>query len=482
MFLKLLAQHPYIILLLFLLLGFIVIILLDPYIRWRNRKIMLIIAVLVISLVSQNCIEYILTEWEPHPFQRIIVAIYGYSVRPVIILLFFYIIDSGRKYRIEWVIAGINLAVHMTALFSDICFTIGETNHYGGGPLCNFCLYVSVLFLAELLVLTILRYNPTRKRGIVIPILVVVLIAVSWMTDAYGEDSYFLPTDYLTIGIAYGCVLYYIWLHLRFVRRHEQDLMMAQRLNIMLSQIKPHFLYNSLGAIEELCDSNPKAARDATRKFARYLRGNMDALTAASAIPFEKELDHTRLYLKLEQLRFEDALKVRYDISCIDFTIPTLTLEPLAENAVRHGIRAKESGSGTVTISAKEFPDHYEVSVTDDGPGFDPDQVPGGNGGTRTDRAQGQRPGEGAGIGHWLKRNTDKGAGIGRIPERRKGGIREQLFDHVTDPDPGKSRGDGRSHVGIRNVRERLAAVCGGTLVIHSVPGEGTTATIMLPK
>lgn len=101
----------------------------------------------------------------------------------------------------------------------------------------------------------------------------------------------------------------------------------------------------------------------------------MNSLSEEGVIPFEKELQHTRLYLELEQIRFEDALRVEYDIACTDFMIPTLTLEPIVENAVRHGIRGNANGQGTVMISSRECENHYEVLVTDDGPGFDPKTV-----------------------------------------------------------------------------------------------------------
>lgn len=111
-------------------------------------------------------------------------------------------------------------------------------------------------------------------------------------------------------------------------------------------------------------------------------------------------------------------LAVRYDIACADFSMPALTLEPLVENAIRHGGRKNAGGRGTVVIATRETPECFEVSVTDDGPGFDP----------------------------------------AALPE------------------------DERGRVGLRNVRERLAQVCGGTLEIESAPGRGTTATIILPK
>ena len=200
-----------------------------------------------------------------------------------------------------------------------------------------------------------------------------------------------------------------------YYRQQEEN--MKLKVDIMLSQIQPHFLYNTLGAIQALCQGNP-AAEEATVKFARYLRGNMDALTAEGTIPFARELAHTRLYLELEQLRFEDALQVRWDLPCTDFQLPTLTLQPLVENAVRHGVRGSKSGKGVVTIATRAFPDRYEISVTDDGPGFV----------------------------------------------------------------PGARQDDGRSHTGIRNVRDRLSRVAGGELRIDSAAGQGTTATIILPR
>ena len=190
------------------------------------------------------------------------------------------------------------------------------------------------------------------------------------------------------------------------------------RTEVLLSQIQPHFLYNTLGAIQSLCKTDPPVAEKAVAKFSRYLRGNMNALNQEEPIPFTQELAHTRLYLELEQLRYEDALQVCYDLGCTEFQIPTLTLQPLAENAVRHGVRGKLSGRGTVTISTREFPGCYKIVVTDDGPGLDPQQ----------------------------------------------------------------EHSDGKTHIGLENVKERLRFTVNGQLDIDSVPGKGTSATITLPK
>lgn len=136
---------------LFLLLGLAFTVFNDPYIRREHRKILLLIDALCASLVIQNCWEYALSIGPLKQLERQLVAIYGYSVRPVIIVLIYPIIAPKKRFWPAWVLVGINAAVHMTALFSYICFTITEHNLYYGGPLKFFCVYTSLLLLAYLL-------------------------------------------------------------------------------------------------------------------------------------------------------------------------------------------------------------------------------------------------------------------------------------------------------------------------------------------
>ena len=139
---------------------------------------------------------------------------------------------------------------------------------------------------------------------------------------------------------------------------------------IMLSQIQPHFLYNSLGAIRELCHQDPEDARNALGTFITYLRGNMDSIQREHTIHFSKELKHISAYLELEKLRFEDDLNIEFDIQETDFFIPSLTIQPLVENAVKHGICGREEG-GTITLHTHREGDHVIVQIKDDGVGFD---------------------------------------------------------------------------------------------------------------
>ena len=141
------------------------------------------------------------------------------------------------------------------------------------------------------------------------------------------------------------------------------------RITVMLSQIQPHFLYNSLTSVMDLCDSNPKQAKAAIADFADYLRGNLSSLKTENLISFGTELEHIEKYLRLEKLRFMDELEIVYDIQTKDFMLPALSVQPLVENAVKHGV-GKKIGGGTVTIHTTETENEYIIRVTDDGVGF----------------------------------------------------------------------------------------------------------------
>ena len=204
--------------------------------------------------------------------------------------------------------------------------------------------------------------------------------------------------------------------------RAEKERFEAE-VQVMVSQIRPHFVYNTLSSIAILCDIDPQTAKEAAITFAKYLRANMDALKQKEPVPFAIELEHLKNYLYIEKLRFADALNVEYDIRTTDFELPILSIQPLVENAVKHGVGMKKYG-GTVKISTMETDSAYEVVVSDDGVGFD---------------------------------------------------MEEALLKQAT-------KSDGKSHVGMENTKKRLKEMCGADIEIESRVGEGTTARVIIPK
>ena len=141
------------------------------------------------------------------------------------------------------------------------------------------------------------------------------------------------------------------------------------RISIMLSQIQPHFIYNTLGTIERMCLKDPQKAFDLVRNFSLYLRGNFSELDSVTPIRFAEEIKHVEYYVNIEKVRFPD-MSIKYDLETMDFVLPALSVQPLVENAIKHGLMRLETG-GTVVIRSYETPTHFCVEVTDDGVGFD---------------------------------------------------------------------------------------------------------------
>ena len=141
------------------------------------------------------------------------------------------------------------------------------------------------------------------------------------------------------------------------------------RISIMLSQIQPHFIYNTLGTIERMCLKDPKKAFDLVRNFSLYLRGNFSELDSVAPIRFEEELNHIEYYVNIEKVRFPD-MSIEYYVEATEFVLPALSVQPLVENAIKHGLMRLESG-GTVLVRSYETPTHFCVEVKDDGVGFD---------------------------------------------------------------------------------------------------------------
>ena len=388
----------------------------DAYFKPKQKRVFLALLSLVLLLIAQNYVDMLFCKWETGDLFRTLSGMLGYILRPIILLLLLYLVEPEGGFRQASVLVGLNTALYLTPLFSRLVFYI-EDNRYHGGPLSKTCLLVSLLLLAGLVVLSLRKGRQTRGREIWIPIALVPIILISiWLDYSVGRSEQ--PVTFLTIGIVGCCTLYYLWPHLQTAQLVTKEQRERQRIQLMLSQIKPHFLYNSLTVIRDLIHTDPQAAEVAVDEFSDFLRHNMRFIETEQPISLRQELEHVKSYLALQKLRFGEELRVVWDVACEDIMLPTLTLQPIVENAVSHGIRGSESGVGTVTIRTREYDDRYEITVADDGCGFD-----------------------------------------------------TAILD---DTD--------HAHVGLRNVQDRLGRLCGGRLVLRSEVGRGTEAVVVLPK
>ncbi len=161
---------------------------------------------------------------------------------------------------------------------------------------------------------------------------------------------------------------------------HEQEIARKQRqianerANVMVLQMRPHFVYNTLSSIYCLCDQNPKKAQNVLLDFTVYLRKNFTSIASTDPIPFSSELEHTRAYLAVEQVQYEDSLTVEYDTPHTLFRVPALTLQPIVENSVKHG-RDPNAEPLHILIQTRETDSGSKIIVMDNGKGFDPDET-----------------------------------------------------------------------------------------------------------
>ena len=110
-----------------------------------------------------------------------------------------------------------------------------------------------------------------------------------------------------------------------------------QKLALMLAQIKPHFMYNTLICIDSLIDTDPQTARQLLLHFSQYMRANIDSLTDNDLIPFSEELSHTLTYVDIISICFNHEIHLELNLKEENFSIPPLTLQPIVENAIKHG-------------------------------------------------------------------------------------------------------------------------------------------------
>lgn len=402
-----------IIALLLQLIGLAFSVMVDAYLRRGQKFVMLTIVFLTIILIGQNIADYLIEINGAIPYIRTIIAIIGYSVRPMIAMMFFYVIDSNVKKRWAWYLIVLNISIHLTTFFSDICFFISSDNGFYRGPLGFTCHIISAILLVNLFVLSLKHFRNDKKLEEWIPLLNLLLLTAAVIMDSFINVHQHIVT-YLTISIVNSSLFYYIWLHLQFVRAYEQSLKAEQRIQIMMTQIQPHFLFNTISTFKALCRKDPEKAAEVATKLGVYLRQNLDSLGMTGQIPFLTELEHTKMYTDIEMVRFPH-IRVEYDINDSDFSLPPLTIQPMVENAIRHGVRIR--AEGIVRVITRQHSDCHEIVIQDNGLGFDAAQI----------------------------------------------------------------ENDGSNHIGIRNVRERLEAICRGSLTIDSHIGTGTTVTIRIP-
>lgn len=280
---------------------------------------------------------------------------------------------SRRFALIVDILAAADILFILIASATGFLYRIDDRFMYQQGP-GYFCAFILPFAILLVCLIDILRRKTTFRRRLVLLLFCVAPIVLGGLALLLEEQSLAYAFAFLNLVLVYSAI------------QTQRGLEQAQRekalteiqTQVMLSQIQPHFLFNTLSVIYSLCGKDPMLAREVLGKFSDYLRANMTSLQSNQTVPFEKELEHTKTYLWIEQQRFGDILKVEYDIQYTDFRLPSITLQPLVENAVKHGIRSREEG-GTVIISVRREHGKIYVRIIDNGIGFDTKLLSDGN-------------------------------------------------------------------------------------------------------
>jgi len=325
--------------------------------------------------------------------------------------------DNSLRYAISaFQLLQIPLVILLIATpFTNILYSFDARNNYVRSAGYWIWFYVTLITFLFIGLVIVIRWKKTdgflRKMFAVSVIAPVTAFILNYFVTGVDLNNIAVMIAALIVFMLYEN---YRILYTIDMSREFDDM----QTKIMLSQIQPHFLHNTLTSIIYYADKDSAKTKTALVDFSKYLRKNLDSISKEGLVSFKEELEHTKKYLSLEKFRFEENLEVEYDIQDEFFSLPVLTLQPLVENAVRHGIRKSKSGKGKVIIQSKLTDTHHEVKVIDDGAGFD--------------------------------------------------------VSGIEDMD--------ETHIGIRNVRKRLMLECGGQLVITSEEGYGTVCRILIPK
>lgn len=277
---------------------------------------------------------------------------------------------SYRSAYLMRIVCGCYLVLVFLSMFNGMLFQVDAHGNLTDGPYYWIAWLIDpMILLIEILVVVHYRKNLSRFGTIVM--LNFGLVSLLTM----GLQSIWYPVPELlacTLALLLMFMLFY-WEMAKNLVENERELMQSQ-MSLAISQIQPHFLYNTLSTIAELCRKDSAMAEVVTNRFALYLRGNLEHMGDSFPVEFSKELKHVQTYLWIEKIRFQEELQVVYDTQTEDFIIPALTVQPLVENAVKHGMMGSENVC-TITIRTKCVERGYQVIIEDDGCGFDPEQV-----------------------------------------------------------------------------------------------------------
>ena len=321
------------------------------------------------------CIADLLTYYDPDmaQAQRIISYFESLLYSLIMPLLTIYLLrNCGEKlresklFRFVFVLWIMSFTMLQTTLFTNLFYYITDDNKFVRGDLYALLCAPSIITILVTLRGLLLRRNKFSRRHFFAFLACLLPLTIVSVLHIYISVFPLLGVC-LTLTILLMFMINLLDLIEYYMRQQAE--ISRQRANIAILQMRPHFIYNTMTGIYYLCDQDPEKAKQVTLDFTTYLRKNFTAIASEDTIPFSEELEHTRAYLAVEMAQFEDILSVDYDTPHTHFRLPSLTLQPIVENAVKYGCDP-DSEPLHIVIRTRAFDSGSEISVEDNGPGY----------------------------------------------------------------------------------------------------------------
>ena len=338
-----------------------------------TRNFLFIILVLVLMSFS-NSLERWAVQSPDRRTMRIAMSVLHYCLQPSVIWLELVIVlpRADPKYRLKlfWLSLPllINAAIYLAAPWTkELVFWYKEDYSFSRGPL-GYSIYIVTFFYLLLLLQVSLHFHRQHDRRMAI---ILLFLGFSGVLTGILEGLN-LITGYIDEVFALGVFLYYMYL----LTLHELEMQASlakkeldhseDRVKLLQEQIRPHFIFNSLHIIKSLIRIDQEKAIQGVEDFSDYLQANLEVMTSNNLIPFDEELEHIQAFVSIALADESKGITVKYDIQERYFCLPPLTIEPLVENAIQHGVPK----GGTVILSTCQESNAYRITVSDDGRGM----------------------------------------------------------------------------------------------------------------
>lgn len=272
------------------------------------------------------------------------------------------------------IFAGI---VNIIAIFADVLGLINLREVLG---------IIHVILFAGVFLIVFNLFRAYKMKGVkpgdsIDRVAILILVAgavgdtIAFYKTGTSAGLFFIVVAFLIAILVKGISFIYIYLLNERALIEKERQLINSRATTMMGQIRSHFVFNVLNAISGMCKYDPEKADETVVRFSRYLRANVDIMQNDTPLPFNMVLKRLEDYIALEQVRFENKINFIKDINVSNFEMPALILQPIVENAIKHGLTPKEGG-GTITLETYEEEDNIFIKITDDGVGYDVNAVP----------------------------------------------------------------------------------------------------------